>query len=137
MDLTVGYEELQDYINKHYRKDLTFSKVSDKEICVTYKQGILVGSVKIPLNITFEEVKPQYVTVSYNGGFGVDMIISGVLAFVRSKNLELAAALIQEPGNRIRFVFANLKKAKEVLKYLELRSITVEDNSLKISVSPK
>lgn len=85
MKISISFAELSDYIKGHYDKLLTFSKVSDKEVCVSYSQNLFFKTVQVPVSLKIEDVKADSVIITYNGGFGIDMIIAGTLSFLKAK----------------------------------------------------
>lgn len=52
-------------------RTLVFSRLSDKGLCVSYEQHIIFKTVQVPINISIENVSPDFVTIGYNGGAGL------------------------------------------------------------------
>lgn len=137
MKTSISFAELSDYIKKHYDKQLTFSKVTDKEVRASYTQNIFFHSVQIPLNIKIEDVRADSVTITYNGGFGIDMIIAGTLSFLKVKVPELANALVSEEGHRIRIELSQLPQTATIVEVLTFKEISVTETGLIVETALK
>lgn len=137
MKINISFSELREYIKAHYSKELTFTKVSEQEVCVSYTQNLFFHSVNIPLNIKIHDVKADNVSVIYDGRFGIDMIIAGVLSFLRAKVPQINDALISEDGHRIRIEFAKLPMTAQLVEAISFQRIIVVDDGLEITASLK
>ena len=137
MKISVSFAELSDYIRKHYDKQLTFAKVSDKEVRASYKQNLFFRSVQLSLNLKIEDVRADSVTVRYSGGIGIDMLIAGLLSFLKNKVPEVADALVKEERHRIRIELSRLSQTTVLMETIALREIYVNDNGLTVEASLK
>lgn len=130
MNISISFAELSDYIKKHYDKQLTFSKVTDKEVRASYTQNLFFRSVQVPLDLKLEDVKADSIAITYNGGFGIDMIITGTLSFLKAKVPELANALVSEEGHRIRIELSKLEQTSALVEAVAFKEISVSENGL-------
>ena len=137
MKISLSFAELSEYINKHYGKKLGFSKVSDKELCISYEQNIFFRTIQVPINISIDEVRTDSIVITYNGGFGIDMIITGTLSFLKARVPELANALISKEGHHIHINLAKLPQTAKLVETVALQSISVAENSIIIEASLK
>lgn len=130
MKISISFAELSDYIKKHYDKQLTFSKVTDNDVRASYTQNLFFRSVQVPLDLKIEDVRADSVAITYNGGFGIDMIIAGTLSFLKAKVPELANALVSEEGHRIRIELSKLPQTATIVEVLAFKEINVGENGL-------
>lgn len=130
LNISISFAELSDYIKKHYDKQLTFSKVTDKEVRASYTQNLFFRSVQVPLDLKLEDVKADSIAITYNGGFGIDMIITGTLSFLKAKVPELANALVSEEGHRIRIELSKLEQTSALVEAVAFKEISVSENGL-------
>ena len=137
MNVEISFAELSEYVKTHYGKSLTFEGVSDKELRVVYAQRVLIRDVKVPVNIIIDEVQPNSVQIAYKGGLGVDMLVGGVLSFLKSYKPEIEAMLVQEPGHHIRILLSALPNAEKILQIATLSDISLSDSALRISLTLK
>lgn len=137
MIINISFAELRDYIKTHYDKSLTFSRVSEKELCASYEQHILFKTVQVPVSISIENVTPTSITISYNGRFGIDMIIAGAMAFLKAKMPELSDTLVPEEGHCVRIELSKLNQTKALIEALVLKEIHFLDNAVQVTASLK
>lgn len=137
MNVIISFDELSRYINEHYGKTLNFEKVSEKEVCVSYAQKIIFKTMQIPINITIDEVKDEAVSITYNGGFGIDMMIAGALSFMKAKLPELTNAIDSREGHRLSIDFSQLPQTKTLVENLRLNEILILEEGIEIKVSLK
>ncbi len=137
MVVYISFEEMQGYVAKHYKREIAFSQVSEKELCVTVTQRIIIKDVHIDVKIHIDEVKSESLAVTYKGGMALDMIISGALHFLKGKLPELSQGITTEENHRIRINLAEIEKAKAVVQNIALRDIEVEEKGLKVTVALK
>jgi len=137
MKISISFAELSDYIKGHYDKLLTFSKVSDKEVCVSYSQNLFFKTVQVPVSLKIEDVKADSVIITYNGGFGIDMIIAGTLSFLKAKVPELADVLVSEEGHRLRIELSKLPQTATLVKTISFNEISFTENGLIVDTSLK
>lgn len=137
MTINLSFVELSNYIKTHFNKDLNFKRISEKDLRVSYEQHILFKTIQIPVTFTIDNVAADSVTIIYNGGFGIDMIITGLMAFLKSKVPELTSILIPEEGHKIRIELSHLNQTKAIFEAVDLLDIKVHENEIQISVSLK
>lgn len=137
MEVKAKYEELGSYVQARFKQPVSFSFAEGGALRVTYTKRILIKDVNISVNIRFDEVKGESVFLSYDGAFGLDTIISGVLSFFKSQFPELSAGIHPEEGHRIRINLLEIDKAKAVAENIELRDIRATDDGLRIEFGLK
>ena len=137
MEVKATYKELCSYIQKRFKQPVSLSFAEGGEIRVTYTKRILIKDVNISVNLRFDEVKSDSVTIAYDGAFGLDTIISGVLSFFKSHFPDLSAGIHPEDGHRIRINLSEIEKAKPVVENIELRDIKVSEEGLRIEFGLK
>lgn len=135
MKISISFAELSEYIKTHYDKQLTFTKVADKEVRASYTQKLFFRSVQVPLDLKIEDIKADSVAVSYNGGFGIDMIIAGTLSFLKVKVPELANALVSEEGHRIRIELSKLEQSATLVEVVAFNEISFSEKGLIIEAT--
>lgn len=135
MTLSITFLELQDYIKRHYGKSVNFSKVSDNELRISYSQKVIFKTVDIPVNISIDNVGHSSIWISYNGGFGIDMVIAGVLAFIKGKVPELNDVLNEGDNHQLYIELSNINNVKTLFEKMELTGISVLDDRIEARVA--
>lgn len=133
MTINLSFSELSDYIKNHYEKTLVFSKLPDNGVCITYEQHVLFRTIQVPLNLNIDDVHEDTIAITYNGGFGIDMIIAGVFAFIKTKLPELSDALISEEGHRICIKLSKIRQTASLVNVFNLQNIIFTNDGLEIT----
>lgn len=137
MTLNISFAELSEYINKHYGKKVAFARVGYKALCVSYEQHIVFKTITIPINISIEDVTPTSVTVKYDGGFGIDMIICGVLSFIKAKLPELQDVIVAGNEHLIRIELGNISNTQALFETLILNDIVIVNDGVAVTANLK
>ncbi|MDE7419980.1 MAG: hypothetical protein K2N35_07205 [Muribaculaceae bacterium] len=137
MEVKATYEELGSYVQARFKQPVSFSLAEEGALRVTYTKRILIKDVNISVNLHFDEVKADSVTITYDGAFGLDTIINGVLSFFKSQFPDLSAGIHPEDGHRIRINLSEIEKAKRVAENIELRDIKALEDGLRIEFGLK
>lgn len=137
MKISISFVELSAYIKRHYDKQMTFSQVSDKELCASYTQNLFFKTIQIPVSLKIEDVKADSIAITYNGGFGIDMIIAGTLSFLKAKVPELANVLVSEEGHCIRIELSKLPQTAKLMETIAFNEICFTENGLIAEASLK
>lgn len=135
MDITITFTELSKYISEHYGKILTFEKVSENELRILYSQNLFIKTIQVPVNITIDGVRHPAVCITYNGGFGVDMMIAGALTFMKAKLPELTNVIVSREGHRLIIDLSQLSQTKALVDNVRLNEILVRDDRLEIKAA--
>lgn len=133
MKLIANYSELQSYIADHYHVNVYFSRVSDNEIGVSVTQRVIIKTVTVNLNLKIEEITNDSILLAYNSGFGIDLIVSGLLTFVEKKLPEYSNFISKQDGNRISLHLSKIEKLKEAFYMVELTGIRILNDSIEVS----
>lgn len=136
MILSVPFSEISGYIRSHFNRDVTFSRITDDSFRATFSQKILIKNVNIGLDLKIAGIEIDSVTICYSGGFAIDMILSGLLAFIIDSYPDIRNAVtVSNNDKKIRVDLAKIEKARKLLEVLEPRAITVEDSAITLSAT--
>lgn len=135
MIITITFLELKDYIKRHYGKVVNFSKVSGKVVGVSYSQKVIFKTVDIPVNVSIDNVGPSSIWVSYDGRFGIDMIIAGVLAFIKGKFPELNDVLESGENRQLCIDLSSMSNIQTLFEKVELTGISVREDHFEIRMA--
>ena len=129
MLVSISYDEIKNYVSNKYYVPLTIEKKSDKVLSVKYKQLF----VDIVVNITVEEASNDVVSLTYDCGSAMSLIISGVVELLRSKLHDVVN--VDTTTKSITVYPKRIKGAEGVLQYLRLSDIVFDDNAIKIIIA--
>lgn len=137
MVVNISFTELSDYIKCHYKQTLSFSRISAKEVKISYEKKIIVKTISVSVNLVIENVESDAVTIAYSGNFGIEMIIAGVMAFIKAQIPELSNTLVSEEGHQIRILLSNLEQTKALVDAISLEDIEITETGIQLSATLK
>lgn len=137
MVVNISFTELNDYIKCHYKQTLSFSRISANEVKISYEKKIIVKTISVSVNLVIENVESDAVTIAYSGNFGIEMIIAGVMAFIKAQIPELSNTLVSEEGHQIRILLSNLEQTKALVDAISLEDIEITETGIQLSASLK
>ena len=129
MLVSISYDEIKNYVSNKYYVPLTIEKKSDKVLSVKYKQLF----VDIVVNITVEEASNDNVSLTYDCGSAMSLIISGVVELLRSKLHDVVN--VDTTTKSITVYPKRIKGEEGVLQYLRLSDMVFDDNAIKIIIA--
>lgn len=135
MKLKISFDEVSEYVKAHYGKCVVVDVVSERELRVTYEQKVLFTSAKVSVNLKVEDVRPDGLTLVYDGAFGVDLMIAGALKFLKYGLPELSEAVVPEDGHRIRVELGQIPQAQKALETLALKNVHVTDDGVVVEAA--
>lgn len=91
--------------------------------------------MQIPVSISIDEVKPEAIIVTYNGGFGIDMMIAGALSFLKAKLPELTNVIVTKERHQLSIELSQLSQTKAIVENMRLRDIHVHDDHFEIKAT--
>ncbi|MDE6267817.1 MAG: hypothetical protein K2M04_01915 [Muribaculaceae bacterium] len=136
MILSVPFSEISDYLRSHYNRDVTLSRITDDSFHVTFTQKILIKNVNIGLDLKIAQLDSESVTIIYSGSFAIDMILSGLLAFIIDNYPDIRNAVtVSNNDKKIRVDLTKIEKARKLLEILEPKAITVDDSAIALTAT--
>lgn len=134
----MSFDEISQYIALNFGHNVKLSQVSDNTLCACYQKGIIFGrTIDVPVNISVESVGPDFVELQYNGPFGVDLIIAGVLTLVKNVKPEIFSGIDLPGVHRVRVSLQEIPQTRDVCRYLALESLSVLPDALQLTATVK
>ncbi len=133
MKALLQFDEISAYIAEHYNHNIYFSHINEKELKVSFSKKIIIKNISIDITIGIKEISPTSLDISYSGGLGMDMIISGVLIFLKNKVPEVAEGIINEKGNNLKLELAKIPQLENAFQYIGLKDIAILPDAIEIN----
>ena len=131
MKIQLSYTELQNYIAKHYyNKGLEIGHVDEKTVSVSAAVKIAMFTKSVTLNLAVERVEGTDITLAYSGGMGIDLILRGVLAFVKSQLPKYGEIVETEAANSIVLHLGKIGQLEKVFHHLTLLGIRFAEDGI-------
>lgn len=137
MKLTINYTELQNYIERHFHVKVSFTRVDENTVCVSLSQKVFIKTIQINLNLHIDIIDNDSITISYDNGIGIDLIISGVLLFIKKK-LPYYEGLIKTDGtNRMQIYLRKINNLQPLMQFIDIQNIHFADSSVEVDMQFK
>lgn len=137
MNAIITFAELTGYVSNHYGITLSFSKVSENVVKIDYTQNLFIKKINVSVNITIDEITDDTVSLTYNGGIGIDMMIAGALSVLKNKLPEPADGIVSREGHQLDINLSKLPHTQSLIKNVRLNKIIVNDDNLEVQATLK
>lgn len=137
MVVNITFKELSEYVAHSYGQQIGFKQVSDKTLCVTMSKKVMFVPINIDLNLTIEGVLPDAVVLAYDGGIGVDMIITGALTVLKARVPQFEQAVICAESHRLKICLSKIEQTKSIVEALAIDDIMVNPDGLSLTAHLK
>lgn len=131
MKIFVGFEEMSGQVRERFGQDVTFNRVSDKDLKVTYRKKALLVTIPVSVEITLADIKAESVALRYHAFVGLDQIISMVLNIIVGKHPDLKDALHIE-GDTCTIKLAEIKNAQAFTQNFGIKDISFENEGINV-----
>lgn len=136
MELRLTYLEISDLIEKKAGRALpVVYGGSPHTVRVSYDVNMLFKNANVGLDLTVEDVNDGNITVSYNGGMGIDFMVKQAIGMAKSR----PGGELIEPldGNRILLALGKNQQAGSLLDHITLRDIRFDEQYAIVEFEPK
>lgn len=135
MELRLTYQEISNLIEKKAGRAIPITYSGPHSIRISYDVNVLFKSTSVGLDLTVEEVNNSDITLSYDGGAGIDFMVRQALNMAKSR----PGGELIEPldGNRILLALDKAQQAGSLLEQIELRDIRFDEQYAIIEFVPK
>lgn len=130
MRISATYSEIENYIAGRTHKHISFSKVSEKEVCVAMSQNIVFKTIHVSVNIRIDSISNDELHLTYDGGFGLDLIISGLMSLVKNKLPEASRYFETSDGHHVKIMLSKIDKLNSALDKVSLADLNFTDDAI-------
>lgn len=130
MEVNLTYDELSDYVIRHYDKRLEFAREGERTLRATYRAGILSQSVSLQV----AEIEDNKIFVAFTGGMLVNMAMKW---FSEKISTMLGAGINVYKGHYLIVDLKEMPKAEALAAALDIRTIEFEEQQIRIGAALK
>lgn len=137
MEIKINYTELQDYILSKFGKKVGFSYANFSTITVSTKVSVLGFSKTVGIDLAFEKIEDTVLYVSYGGKFGIELLVSPAISFLKHLVPEKAGFVEETAGYKLAINLAMLDELKNVFDKVRLKEIRFDETSINVVATLK
>lgn len=135
MEVKIKYSEIQDFILQNFNKEVALAFVAPSTVSVSTKIKVLGFAKSIGVELCVEKVEGSNLHIAYNGKFGVELLITPAIAFLKGLLSDKANFITQSSNNRVIIDLAEIEQLKGVLEKVTLKSICFDEEHVIIESS--
>lgn len=135
MEVKIKYSELQDFILHNFKKEVVLAFVAPSTVSVSTKIKILGFAKSIGVDLCVEKVDGSNLHIAYSGKFGVELLITPAIAFLKRLLPDKTNFITHNSNNRVIINLAEIDQLKGVLEKVTLKSICLDEEHVVIESS--
>lgn len=136
MKVQICFSEIKEYVASHFNQNIDLEYSGNKEITVIYMKRISIKDMRIKVKLTVEKVNKDSVSFSLDGGMGLNLIITGVLHFIKDYFVEMTEGITNK-GNQITINLSKIKQAEKFVKNVALQDMEFTPSDIILTTSLK
>ena len=135
MELRLTYQEISNLIEKKAGRAIPVIYGGPHTVRLAYDVNMMFTSTSVGFDLTVESVTNNDITLSYNGGIGIDFMVRQAINMAKNR----PGGELIEPldGNRILLSLSKNQQAGSLFEHVNLRDIRFDEQYAIIEFEPK
>lgn len=137
MEVRIKYTEIEGFIKKNFQKEVGLVYVDPSTVSVSTRIQVFAFARNVGVDLKVEELEGSKLPLVYSGKFGIELLISPAISFLKRLVPEKANLISQGTGNKLFVNLAEIDQLKAVLDKVELKSISFDENHIIVEADLK
>lgn len=137
MEVRIKYTEIQEFILNNFHKEVVLTYVDPSTVSVSTKIKVFAFVKNVGVDLKIEKLEGSKLPLVYSGKFGIELLISPAISFLKKLVPEKTNLISQGTGNRVFVNLAEIDKLKAVLDKVELQSISFDETHVIVEAGLK
>lgn len=137
MEVRIKYTEIQEFILKNFQKEVVLTYVDPSTVSVSTKIKVFAFVKNVGVDLKVEKLEGSKLPLVYSGKFGIELLISPAISFLKKLVPEKTNLISQGTGNRVFVNLAEIDQLKAVLDKVELQSISFAETHVIVEAGLK
>ena len=137
MEVRIKYTEIQEFIKKNFQKEVGLAYVDPSTVSVSTKIKVFAFVKNVGVDLKVEKLEGSKLPLVYSGKFGIELLISPAISFLKRLVPEKTNLISQGTGNRVFVNLAEIDQLKAVLDKVELQSISFDETHVIVEADLK
>ena len=131
MNIQIPYNELSAFVRDRFNQDIVMSFVDDKTISIGKEIKVAMLRKLVAVNLTVKQVAGNDVTLVYNGGMGLDLLVKAALKYFKEK----VGGLVEElDGNTLVVHLQKIEQLKDALKTVAIGGLSFDTTNANVKL---
>lgn len=137
MEVRIKYTEIQEFILNNFHKEVGLTYVDPSTVSVSTKIKVFAFVKNVGVDLKVEKLEGSILHLVYSGKFGIELLISPAISFLKKLVPEKTNLISQGTGNRVFVNLAEIDQLKAVLDKVELKSISFDETHVIVEAGLK
>lgn len=137
MEVRIKYTEIEGFIKKNFQKEVGLVYVDPSTVSVSTKIKVFAFVKNVGVDLKVEKLEGSILHLVYSGKFGIELLISPAISFLKRLVPEKTNLISQGTGNKVFVNLAEIDKLKAVLDKVELQSISFDETHVIVEAGLK
>lgn len=137
MEVRIKYTEIEGFIKKNFQKEVGLVYVDPSTVSVSTKIKVFAFVKNVGVDLKVEELEGSKLPLVYSGKFGIELLISPAISFLKRLVPEKTNLISQGTGNKVFVNLAEIDQLKSVLDKVELQSISFDETHVIVEAGLK
>lgn len=137
MEVRIKYTEIEGFIKKNFQKEVGLAYVDPSTVSVSTKIKVFAFVKNVGVDLKVEKLEGSILHLVYSGKFGIELLISPAISFLKKLVPEKTNLISQGTGNKVFVNLAEIDQLKAVLDKVELKSISFDETHVIVKASLK
>lgn len=131
MNIQIPYNELSGFVRDRFNQDLVMACVDERTISVGKEIRVAMLRKLVSVNLTVKQVSDNDVTLVYNGGMGLDLLVKAALKYFKEK---MGGLVKEREGNTLVVHLQKIDQLKDALKAVSLRGLAFDKTNANVQL---
>lgn len=137
MEVRIKYTEIQEFILNNFHKEVVLTYVDPSTVSVSTRIQVFAFARNVGVDLKVEKLEGSILHLVYSGKFGIELLISPAISFLKRLVPEKTNLISQGTGNKVFVNLAEIDQLKAVLDKVELQSISFDENHVIVEAGLK
>lgn len=137
MEVRIKYTEIEGFIKKNFQKEVGLAYVDPSTVSVSTRIQVFAFARNVGVDLKVEKLEGSILHLVYSGKFGIELLISPAISFLKRLVPEKTNLISQGTGNKVFVNLAEIDKLKAVLDKVELQSISFDETHVIVEAGLK
>lgn len=137
MEVRIKYTEIEGFIKKNFQKEVGLVYVDPSTVSVSTKIKVFAFVKNVGVDLKVEKLEGSILHLVYSGKFGIELLISPAISFLKKLVPEKTNLISQGTGNKVFVNLAEIDQLKAVLDKVELQSISFDETHVIVEAGLK
>ena len=137
MEVRIKYTEIQEFIKKNFHKEVGLAYVDPSTVSVSTRIQVFAFARNVGVDLKVEKLEGSILHLVYSGKFGIELLISPAISFLKKLVPEKTNLISQGTGNKVFVNLDEIDQLKAVLDKVELQSISFDETHVIVEAGLK